>query len=152
MKQRALYLLLALLLSVSSVAQERPVPARASLAVPVIHTLQPSSCLQPGGMVAIIGEAFGSRERSLHLLGAKTRLPVEVVRWTDTRIEARLPVAERLRDSRYQLGLTAADGRWLGEPLNRLNVCSPAPRPVDAVSEPPRAEPPPARPQIPAQP
>src|SRR5690606_968190 len=89
------------LLCAGSGAQESPVLATASFSVPVIRALQPDGCLQPGGLLQIIGEAFGTRKRPVQLVSASVRLPVEVLSWSDTRIEARLPVAGRLSASHF---------------------------------------------------
>ena len=86
----------------------------------IISSISPDECLAPGVPFTIVGTGFdavqGSRSVYLSLRGVDI-VRAEIVRWTDTEIEARAPGVER--SGHYSVGIKDGDGRYISN-VNRV--------------------------------
>ncbi|HEY8243809.1 MAG TPA: IPT/TIG domain-containing protein [Casimicrobiaceae bacterium] len=100
----------------------RPLPPIA-MAVAVIDSIAPSSCVPPSGVVTVHGRGFGASAGDRHLaLAGKPPHPLATRSWSDTRITASLPPAA-MSGMSYALVLHDAKGQPISNNDRRVVVC-----------------------------
>ncbi len=91
-----------------------------------VTRLLPVPCVERGGRVTIEGVRFGRRQgdRQALLGGHGISVTLRVTRWSDTRISAILPDADRIeRGQWYYVGIQNGESHWISNLSRTLTIC-----------------------------
>lgn len=91
-----------------------------------VTRLRPTPCVDRGGTVTIEGMGFGRRQGDRHALlgGHGISVTLQVTAWSDTRITAIIPDADRIeRGQWYYIGIQNGEGHWISNLSRTITIC-----------------------------
>jgi hypothetical protein len=94
---------------------------------PMIAGIQQKDCVKQGGAVTVLGSGFGASQGSQRtVLGGKGfAVPLAVATWSDTSIQATVPVDARIvAGESYAIGIQDSRGQWLGNSDRKVSICA----------------------------